>query len=96
MVKEIFNKTEEHFPPTPEGLLAFKNYEEDVEDMIYNLVHGIDTESTKKKIDTEKERRRDEIAEINAQIEDRRLQTLKEIQDEEINHLRRQEAAKVK
>jgi CDK-activating kinase assembly factor MAT1 len=46
-IKSIYNKTEEDF----NTLLEFQNYEEDVEDMIFNLVHGIDEEETLKKIE---------------------------------------------
>ena len=46
-IKEIFNKTEKDF----ESLNAFNDYEEEVEDIIYNLAHGIDVEDMNKKVD---------------------------------------------
>lgn len=47
-LKGIFNKTEEEF----ESGTQFKDYEEMVEDYIYNLVNYIDVESTKQAIES--------------------------------------------
>ncbi|RYH31109.1 hypothetical protein EON65_03415 [archaeon] len=47
-LKSIFNKTEEEF----ESDKQFKDYEEKVEDYIYNLVNCIDVETTKQAIES--------------------------------------------
>ena len=46
-IKGIYNKFEDQF----DNLNAFKDYEEEVEDIIYNLVHGIDVEEMNKKVE---------------------------------------------
>ena len=45
-IKSIYNKCEKDF----ESINAFKDYEEEVEDIIYNLVHGIDVEDMNRKV----------------------------------------------
>lgn len=45
-IKSIYNKTESDF----KNLLEFQNYEEYVEDLIYNLVHNINKDITEKLI----------------------------------------------
>lgn len=50
-VKSIFNKTESHFPTLDD----FKDYEEMVEDLIFNLVNLIDVEQTNAKIEKYKQ-----------------------------------------
>ena len=47
-IKSIYNQTLDDFPT----LLAYQNYEEEVEDIIYNLVHNIDKEKTELAIKT--------------------------------------------
>ena len=46
-IKAIFNKTEESFATADE----FRDYEEEVEDIIYNLVHDINIPATNQKIE---------------------------------------------
>lgn len=46
-IKAIFNKTANDFP----SLLDFKDYEEEVEDIIYKLANQIDTEETNRKVE---------------------------------------------
>jgi CDK-activating kinase assembly factor MAT1 len=47
-IKLVFNKGENDF----RTLLEFNNYEEDVEDMIYNLTNGIDEVAINKRLDS--------------------------------------------
>lgn len=47
-MKKVFNKTEEDFK---NDLEAYKNYEEEVEDIIYNIVHGINVSKMEEKIE---------------------------------------------
>ena len=46
-IKAIFNKSEEDFPTLQE----YQDYDEEVEDIIYNLVHDIDVITTNQKIE---------------------------------------------
>ena len=46
-IKAIYNKTEADF----ETALAFRNYEEELEDIIFNLVHELDVDKTKAQIE---------------------------------------------
>ncbi len=46
-IKNIYNKCQNDF----ECLKAFNDYEEEVEDIIYNLVHGIDVDNMNKKVE---------------------------------------------
>jgi hypothetical protein len=46
-IKAIFNKSEEDFPTLQE----YQDYDEEVEDIIYNLVHDIDIVTTNQKIE---------------------------------------------
>ena len=50
MVKDVYNKIEKDFTT----LLEFQNYEEEVEDIVFNLVHGIDVDNMRSKIETHK------------------------------------------
>lgn len=45
-VKAIYNKTRAAFPTAE----AYKDYEEEVEDLIFNLVHDVDTDATQARI----------------------------------------------
>lgn len=54
----LFNKKESDFP----SLDAFKDYEEKVEDIIYNLVNNIDIEQTNQYIETYKQENSRDIA----------------------------------
>lgn len=46
-IKGIYNKTQDTFPSD----LDYRNYEETVEDVIYNLVNNIDVELTNKQVE---------------------------------------------
>jgi CDK-activating kinase assembly factor MAT1 len=46
-IKGIYNKTIESFP----SALDYRNYEETVEDVIFNLVNNIDVEQTNKQVE---------------------------------------------
>jgi hypothetical protein len=52
--KDIFDKTEEDFALNPKNMEEFKtyaDYQEFVEEIIFNFVHGIDVEIMKGKVD---------------------------------------------
>ena len=51
-IKVIYNETEDCFPDAK----SFRDYEEEVEDLIYNLVHDKNVEETKEKIGTYKKK----------------------------------------
>lgn len=61
-----FNKRREDFP----NALAYDDYLEMVEDMVYNLVHNIDTEKTKANIDKYRRDNQDLIAHNEVKIAD--------------------------
>lgn len=82
-LKEIFNTTEDNFKSAKE----FKDYEEFVEDLIYNLVKGIDVEQTKKTIDDYKKHNLAAIANNQSTRDSRMEMEEKQIQEE----LQRQE-----
>lgn len=96
-IKAIYNKTEEDFST----LLEFQNYEEDVEDMIFNLVQGIDEEETQKKIElfqknnisniTQKQSKKDQDEKriINKIKEENDLRLLKIKEKQEFEYLER-------
>ena len=50
MVKNVFNLTEVDF----KSLLEYQDYEEEVEDIVFNLVHSIDVEIMRNKIEKHK------------------------------------------
>ena len=46
-IKGIYNKTSDSFPSD----LEYKNYEETIEDVIFNLVNNIDVQLTNKQVE---------------------------------------------
>jgi len=58
-IKAIYNKTCEAFPDED----AYRDYEEMVEDIIYNLVNNVDVEATNKQVAAYQEENRQAIAE---------------------------------
>jgi hypothetical protein len=66
-IKGIYNLSESDF----DTLLKFQDYEEEVECIIFNLVHGVDEEETKKKVAVYKEQNARRITEKSAEQEAR-------------------------
>ena len=60
-IKGIYNKTFESFD-TP---LEFRDYEEIVEDIIYNLVNNIDVEQTNKEVELYQKSHRQQVSKIS-------------------------------
>lgn len=77
-VKRIFNKTEADFPT----LEAFRDYEEEVEDIIFNRVHGIDEEKMLQKISLYERDNRAVILENKAKRDTEMRSTEQRIEEE--------------
>lgn len=56
-VKAVYNKNEEDFPT----VLDFKNYEEEIEDIIFNWVHDVNAQEMKKKVDDYEKQNYDDV-----------------------------------
>jgi len=79
LLKGIFNKTEADF----DVIDKFKDYEEMVEEYIYNLVHSIDVDSTKEAIEAYKKQNTRLIAINQTKIDQNLHEELRLIQERE-------------
>jgi CDK-activating kinase assembly factor MAT1 len=79
-IKLLFNKTEDDF----NDLNAFKDYEELVEDIIFNLVHEIDVPETKARIEKYKKENADLIAKNQLKLTQMLREEMNQIKEEEI------------
>lgn len=85
-IRSIYNKKEEDFPT----LLEYQNFEERVEDIIFNLVHGIDRETTEAAVrEYEKSNMRD-IAKKQSKMQEAEHRELEVILQEEARWKQRQ------
>ncbi|XP_064474549.1 CDK-activating kinase assembly factor MAT1-like [Ornithodoros turicata] len=83
-----FNKREEDF----ESLRAYNDYLEEVETIIYNLTHDIDTEGTRRKVEQYKRENKTQIAKSKSKLshDEELLEELLE-QEQQETELRRQQ-----
>jgi CDK-activating kinase assembly factor MAT1 len=85
----VFNKREEDF----EGLRAYNDYLNDVEDITFNLVEGIDVEVSNQRLEAYRTNHADEIA-ANEHLAQEEKSSFKELQKQERQQARmRREAA---
>lgn len=90
-IRSIYNKTEDDFPT----LLEYQNYEELVEDIVFNLVHGIDREATEAAVrEYERSNMRD-IAKKQSRMQDLEHREQELIYQEEARWRQRQLDSKV-
>ena len=84
-VAQVFNRREEEF----ETLRDYNDYLNDVEDITYNLIHNIDVEATKVKLNEYK-------AAHQAAILENQEQAREELRDEQARYAAEQEQAKLR
>jgi hypothetical protein len=85
-VKTLFNKTEADFG---DDLDAYKDYEEMVEDIIYNLVQEIDVPETKAKIEKYKKENSDLIARNQLKLNQQMKEEMNQIKEEEFSRMQK-------
>jgi CDK-activating kinase assembly factor MAT1 len=85
-VKTLFNKTEADFG---DDLNTYKDYEEMVEDIIYNLVQEIDVPETKAKIEKYKKENSDLIARNQLKLNQQMKEEMNQIKEEEFSRMQK-------
>jgi CDK-activating kinase assembly factor MAT1 len=90
-IRSIYNKTDDDF----ETLLDYQNYEELVEDIIFNLVHGVDREATETTVREYERSNMREIAKKQSRMQDQEHREQELIFQEEARWKQRQLDSKV-